>query len=51
MGRVAVHSPVMTLGMTIAVDVDLFRQHRLGLLAEADEIERRRAWTHPTWVR
>jgi hypothetical protein len=31
----------MTLGMTIAVDVDLLRQHRLGLLAEADEIERR----------
>ena len=26
--------------MTIAVDVDLLRQHRLGLLAEADEIER-----------
>ena len=25
--------------MTIAVDVDLLRQHRLGLLAEADEIE------------
>jgi len=37
----AVHSPVMTMGMTIAVDVDLLRQHRLGLLAEADEIERR----------
>ena len=27
-------------GMTITVDVDLLRQHRLGLLAEADEIER-----------
>jgi hypothetical protein len=27
--------------MTISVDVDLLRQHRLGLLAEADEIERR----------
>jgi RecB family exonuclease len=27
--------------MTIAVDVDLLRQHRLALLAEADEIERR----------
>ena len=27
-------------GMTIAVDVDLLRQHRLALLAEADEIER-----------
>ena len=26
--------------MTIAVDVDLLRQHRLALLAEADEIER-----------
>jgi hypothetical protein len=26
--------------MTITVDVDLLRQHRLGLLAEADEIER-----------
>ena len=25
----------------IAVDVDLLRQHRRGLLAEADEIERR----------
>jgi hypothetical protein len=27
--------------MTIAVDVDLLRQHRLGLVAEADEIQRR----------
>jgi len=26
--------------MTIAVDVDLLRQHRLALLAEADEVER-----------
>ena len=26
--------------MTIAVDVDLLRQHRLALLAEADEFER-----------
>lgn len=25
--------------MTIAVDVDLLRQHRLALLAEADELE------------
>ena len=40
-GCATVQSPVMTLGMTIAVDVDLLRQHRLGLLAEADEIERR----------
>ena len=40
-GGATVHSPVMTLGMTIAVDVDLLRQHRLGLLADADEIERR----------
>jgi hypothetical protein len=27
--------------MTIAVDVDLLRQHRLALLAEADEVGRR----------
>ena len=26
--------------MTITVDVDLLRQHRLALLAEADEVER-----------
>jgi hypothetical protein len=26
--------------MTIAVDVELLRQHRLALLAEADEVER-----------
>jgi hypothetical protein len=31
----------MTMGTRIAVDVDLLRQHRLGLLAEADEIEQR----------
>ena len=41
----------MTLGMTITVDMDLLRQHRLGLLAEADEIERRACLDPPTWVR
>ena len=45
----------MTTGMTIAVDVDLLREHRLGLLAEADEIERRASLDPPdagalTWV-
>ena len=30
-GSVEVHSPFMTLGMTIAVDVDVLRQQRLGL--------------------
>jgi len=31
----------MTSGVTISIDLDLLRQHRLSLRAEADEIDRR----------
>ena len=34
----------MTMGMRIAVDVDMLRQHRLGLMAEAEEIEAVARW-------
>ena len=37
----------MTTGMTIAVDVDLVRQHRLGLLADDVEVESRASLDPP----